>query len=169
MGRLFANGDDAVMTGPASTNDLCVIDGHNGREDVGRVAVLANIGRLNVCLVLAGCIHPVVTAHAITGDVDVVKIRRQPGDRAMAVVAIVATGDVRRVLASGNNAIMAAAAISQDLGVIDCQNRCKHCRAMAVLTNIGCLYVSGILTGCQRAVVTADAIIGIGCVIESGW
>lgn len=49
---------------------------HHGRENISRVAVLADIGCVDVVLGLAGCIGAVVTAYAVTGDVDVVKISR---------------------------------------------------------------------------------------------
>lgn len=48
-----------------------------------------------------------MAADTVSGDVDVVKIRRQPAGRRVAIITIVAAGDVRRVLASCGNTVMA--------------------------------------------------------------
>jgi len=143
---ILASGDSAIVTGAANADDLRVIDPHHGRKKIGRVAVFANIRCLNVCLVLAGRVGAVMAAHTVTRDIDVVEIRRQPGNRAVTVVAIVAAGDVSRVLAGGSNAVMATAAIAENLGVIHGYHRRKHCRRMTVFTNIGCLNVCLVLT-----------------------
>ncbi len=74
--EVFADGDDAVMTAAAGPDNLRVINTHYGRKYIGRVAVLAHIGRLDVCCILACGINAVVTAHAIARDVYVIKIRR---------------------------------------------------------------------------------------------
>ena len=84
----------------------------------------------------------------------------------MTIVAIIATGYVRRVLAGRRHAIVTAATIAEDLCVVDREHWREHCRRMAVLTNIGCLHVRGVLAGGKRAVVTANTIVGSGRVIE---
>ena len=76
MRQVFANSDDAIMARAASPDHLCVIDDHYRRENIRRVAVLTNIRRLNVRLILANRIRAVVTAHAIARDIDVIEIRR---------------------------------------------------------------------------------------------
>lgn len=85
----------------------------------------------------------------------------------MAVVAVVTAFDVRDAFSFGNNAIMAIAAIAQNLGVIDGQDRRENSRAMAVFTNVGRLDMRCILAGRKRSVMTANAVAGIGGVIES--
>ena len=66
------------MTGKASTKDLGVI------HDIDRcpydivVAILADIGRVDMCQVLARRVRPVVTINALVRDVHVIEIRRNP-------------------------------------------------------------------------------------------
>ena len=76
MRQVFANGDDAIMAGAASPDNLGVIDHHYRRKDISRVTVFANIGCLDVCRIFAGSIRAVVTAHAIARDIDVIEVRR---------------------------------------------------------------------------------------------
>ncbi len=84
----------------------------------------------------------------------------------MTVVAGVATRNVRRVLAGGNDAVMAGAAIADYLGVIDGKHRGENSCVVAVLTDIRCLNVGRVFTGCVRAVVTAGTVAGDIKVIE---
>jgi len=109
MSRVFAGRRNAVMTGTAAAQNLCVIDGKHGRPNVRCVAVLANIAGLYVCRGLADGLRAVVAAHTIASDVDVIEVRRQPGDRRMAVVAVVAAGYMGRVFAGRCDAVMTGA------------------------------------------------------------
>ena len=84
-----------------------MIDSQYRRKQIGGVAVFADIRCLRVSWIFADCIRTVMTAEAVARDIDVVEIRRQPGDRAVTIVAIVAAGNMCRVLAGGGNAIMA--------------------------------------------------------------
>lgn len=76
MCLIFADGDNAVMTATASTDNLCVVNRHHRREYVGCMTIFTNIGCLNMCCVLARCIRAVVAAHAIARDIDVIEVRR---------------------------------------------------------------------------------------------
>ena len=84
----------------------------------------------------------------------------------MTIVAIVAAGYVCRVLARRRVAVVTTATVAEDLGVIDREHRHENRRCVTVFTNIGYLHVCGIFAGCERAVVTADAIAGIGRVVK---
>ena len=84
-----------------------MIDRHHRCKNIGGVAVLADIGCLNMCRVLARCVRAVMTADAIAGDIDVIKVRWQPANGAVAVIAGIAAGDMRRVLADGSDAVVA--------------------------------------------------------------
>lgn len=75
VGWMFASGNNTIVAGSAGTDDLRVVNGENGRKEVGCVAVLTNIAGLNVVQVLANCIGPVVAACATAGNADVVEIR----------------------------------------------------------------------------------------------
>ena len=87
----------------------------------------------------------------------------------MAVIAVVAAAYVGRVFAGRCDTIVARAAGSQHLRVIDSDRRSPDAGVMAVFTYVRCLYVVEGLTGCLRTVVAADAIAGHACVIEIGW
>lgn len=79
----------------------------------------------------------------------------------MTIVAIVAAGYVRRVLASCRYAVVTTAAIADDLRVIDREHRHEHRRRMTVFTNICRLHVRGVLAGGKRTVVAADTVAGV--------
>lgn len=75
VARLLARGRYTVMTGAAGPHDLRVIDSHHRRPEVRGVAVLADVGRLDVCGCLAGRVGAVVAAHAVTCDVRMIECR----------------------------------------------------------------------------------------------
>jgi hypothetical protein len=62
------------------------------------MTIFAGIARQNMINVFADRIRTVVTAEAIAREIGVIKIRGQPPGRCMAIVAIIATRYVRRVL-----------------------------------------------------------------------
>lgn len=66
----------AVVTGAAGADDLGVIDGENGREYVGRVAVFADIAGLNVREVLADRLGAVMAADAVAADIHMIEVGR---------------------------------------------------------------------------------------------
>ena len=78
----------------------------NWHPDVGIVAILANVGRLDMRRALASRIRAVMATGAVVHNIDMVKIGRQPGDRRVAVVTIIAAGDMCRVLAGGRDTVM---------------------------------------------------------------
>ena len=86
----------------------------------------------------------------------------------MAVITRITTADVRCVFADGRYAIMAGATGTDDLGVINRVRWNPQRAVMAVLTNIGGLYVGHGLAGGGRTVVTATAVTHDAGVIESG-
>ncbi len=104
--RVLAGRDRAVVTGRTGSKHLIVIDVSDGLPDGSTVAVLANIRRLHVQRTLAGRFGTVMAAEAIVHDIDVVKVRRGPGDRGVTVIAVVAAGDVRRMFAGCRHAVM---------------------------------------------------------------
>ena len=87
------------------------------------VAVFTNVCRQNVCRAFANRVDAVVATDAIARDIDVIEIRGNPGCRRMAVIAVVATRDVRQILASRDRSVVAGETGSDHLGVID-----KVCR-----------------------------------------
>ena len=86
----------------------------------------------------------------------------------MTVIAIGATGNVCRVLACGNYAVVTGAAATEYLCMVYGVDRHPDIRVMAVFTNISRLNVREIFAGGFDAVVATDAIANDACVIEIG-
>ena len=158
MGRMLAGGYDAIVAGVAGSDDLRVINGEHWREYVGVVAVFTDICSLNVVLVFACCLHTIVTVDAISGDIQVIEIRRQPSSRRVAVVTSIAAGQMIQVFAAGGNAIVAGSTLSDNLQVIDKVGRRERIAVMAVLTNNSGLNVAWVFAGRVRTVVTVSTV-----------
>lgn len=106
MCRMFASRSYAVVTGAAGAEYLGVIDCKGWDPQIRCMAILTHVSCLHMRWRFTRCFHTVVTATAIASDVDVVEVGRQPGDSGMAIVAVVAAGDVCRVFASRRDAIV---------------------------------------------------------------
>lgn len=78
----------------------------------------------------------------------------------MTIVAGIAAGDMGRVFADRSNAVVAGAAVSDDLRMIDADRRYPDGRAVAVFTYIGRLNVCLVLASRFDAVVATDAVAG---------
>ena len=133
---MLANRGDAVVAGTASADHLGVIDSHRRCKDVGRVAIVTGVCRLNVGRALADRIRAVMAADAVASDSYVIEIRRQPANGAVAVIAGIATGDMCWVLADRSGAVVAGTACANHLSVIDSQRRYKHVGRVAIVTGI---------------------------------
>ena len=169
VGRVFAGCNDAVVTGITGANDLRVIDGKHRREDIRVVAILANIARLDMCQVLAGRLHAIVAVDAIPGDVQVVKIRRQPPVSGMAVVTSIPAGQMVEVFSTRDNTIVTRATGSDDLHVIDNVDRRERTGVVAVFANNCGLYMCRVFARRRASVVTARTVIENIRVIEVRW
>lgn len=163
---ILARGCDTIVTRTAGTYHLGMINCVDGRKYVGRVTVFAHGAGLNVCRVLTDSIGTVVATEAVSCDIDVVKIGRQPGNRGMTIIAVVTTCDVGWMLASRRDAIVAGAATTDHLSMINDIRRCPDVRIVAVLTDIRGLYVSQRLTRRSRAIMAADTVARDAGVIE---
>jgi len=101
------------------------------------MAVFTDVRGLYVQRILPDGFSTVVAAEAVVGDVGMIKEDREPANGAVAVIAVVTTGDVGRVLAGRRRTVMAGTAAADNLRVID------HCwwdpyrRAMAIFADIG--------------------------------
>ena len=107
---------------------------------------------------LAGRVGAVMATDAIAGYVDVIEVRRCPGDSRMAVVAGIAADHVRRVFADGCDAVVAGTAITDDLCVIDGEDRCEHIGCVAVLADVSRLDVCRTFADSVDPVMAIDAI-----------
>lgn len=141
VGWVLAGCCSAVMTRATCAGYLGMVDHVRRRPDVAVVAVFTNVGGLYVGQGFTGGLDTIVTAEAISDDADMVKIGRSPGDGRMAVVASIATGDVGWVLADRCNAIMAGAAGTHYMRVINGEHRREHVGVMAVFADIARLNV----------------------------
>jgi len=166
VGRVLAGCGGAVMAGVTGPQHLGVIDSHHGGPEIRGVAILADIRRLNVRSILTGRVRAVMTARTVAGDAQVVEVRRQPGDGAVTVIAIVAAGNVSLVFAACGGAVMTGAASSQYLGVIDGYHGGPEIRGVAILADIRRLNVRRSFAGRLRAVMAAYAIAGDVQVVE---
>ena len=166
MRRVLADRNDAVMAGGTGSQYLRVINSHHGREQIGGMAVFADIRCLNVVRVLTDRLRAVVTTDTVARDIQVIEVRRQPANRAVTIVTGIAAGDMRRVLANGNGAIVAGDASPDYLGVIDGQYWRKNIRRVTVFADVRCLNVRLVLANGIRAVMAAGTIAGDIDVIE---
>ena len=155
---VLARGGLTIVAGGARANDLRVINSEHGYPDVRRVAILANITRLYVCQGLAGRIRAVMAAGAISHDVDVIEIRRQPARRRMAIVAAITAVDMVQVLAYCDDTVVAGSAGTNYLRVIDRVNRIPDIRRMAIFADVAGLNVCLILAGRLGTVVAAETV-----------
>jgi hypothetical protein len=87
----------------------------------------------------------------------------------MAVVAIVAAGNMRRVFANGRNVIVAGIAGASNLCVVNNVHRHPDVGRMAIFADICGLYVGRVLARRVGAIVTAGAIARDVHMIEIRW
>ena len=145
--RILADCDHVIVTGAARTNYLRMVDRKYRREQIGVVAVFAHIARLNMCRILADGRGTVMAAKTVARDIDVIEIRRQPGDCRMTIIASIGSRNMRWMFTGRDHAVMTGAARTQHLGMIHGSHWRPHIEVMAVFTNIGRLYMCEILTG----------------------
>lgn len=89
----------------------------------------------------AGRLNAVVAADTVAGDVDVIEIRRQPASGRMTVVAIGAARNMIGIFANGGNAVVTRSTGANDLHVINGKDGLEGAGAMAVLADVGRLYM----------------------------
>lgn len=78
----------------------------------------------------------------------------------MAVIAIIAAGDMRWVFANGYHTVMTRAASPNNLSVVDSKCRNPGVRCMAIFADDTGKNMVGVLARCIRTVVTTRAIAG---------
>ena len=118
MRRVFTGGCCAVVAGEAGADDLRVIHGVGRVPDDIVVAILADIGGVDMCQALAGGIGAVMTIDAVACDIGMIEVGRNPRRGRMAIVAGVAAGDVSCMLARCRRPIMAGEAGADDLRMV---------------------------------------------------
>ncbi len=156
VSRMLAACCDAVMTGVAGAYDLGVINRKDGRKHICAVAVLADIGGLNVRRAFTRGFDAIMAVDAIARDIDVIEIRRQPASCRMTIVAGVTTGNVVWILAHGRKPIVTRTTCSRYLRVIDRVCRRESIGVVAVLADVGGRYVGWVLAR------------GVGAIVATG-
>lgn len=158
MIQVFAGCGNAIMTGTAFTDHLHVIDNVRRCKGGRTVAVLANYGGLYVGRVLARRGGSIVTTAAVVENIGVIEIGWQPGRAGVTVVAIRAARNMRWMFAGRGNAVVAGAAFAQNLRVIHRECWCPDIWVVAVLADVGRLYVREVLASGIDAVVATYAV-----------
>ncbi len=87
----------------------------------------------------------------------------------MTIIAVIAAVDVGRVFAGRRNAVVTRATGSRYLCVIDHVRGRPHVAVVAVLADIGCLYMCQGLAGRFRAVVATNTVAGNVDMVEIRW
>jgi len=111
-------------------------------------------------LILAGRVRAVMAVAAVTCDIGMIEIRRQPRDRGVTVIAVDAAFNVCRVLARRGDAVVAGIAGADDMRVIDRHHGLPHVCRMAVLADFAGQNMRLVLAGRIRAVMAAGAVTG---------
>jgi hypothetical protein len=100
-----------------------------------------------------------VATHTIAGDTDVIKIGRKPADRRVTVVTAVIARNVGWMFAGRRYAVVAGTAGAQHLRVIHGIGRRENTRIVAILANIGRLYVRRSFANRVNTIVAARTVI----------
>ena len=159
----------AIVAGRTNANYVVVIDRRRRRPGRRRMAVFAHGTGIHVIDGFAGGNGAVMTFVAIPGDIHMVEIGRYPGHCCMAVITVITAGDVSRMFAGRDQAVMARRTDSKYLCVIYCVDRCPENIVVAVLANIGCVDMSRMFTGGTCAVMTINAIARDVGMVEVRW
>lgn len=94
MSRLLAFSGNAVMAGDAGADNLRMVDCEDRYPDVRVVTILTHVAGLNVRIPFTLRLQAVVAADAVTRNVQVVEVCGKPADCRVAIVAVIAAGDV---------------------------------------------------------------------------
>jgi len=98
----------------------------------------------------------------------VVEAGRRKRNRRMAVIAVIAASNMRRVLADGYRAVMAGRTGANDLGMVHCVNGRENNVVVAVFANIRRQNMCWAFADCIDTVVTAYAVARDVNVVEVG-
>lgn len=94
------------MAGTATAQYLCVIDREHRHKYIRVVTIFAHIAALDMCQVFADCLCAVMAANAVPTDIDMIEVCWEPADGRVAVIAIDAARDVRRVFTGRGDTVM---------------------------------------------------------------
>ena len=166
VSRIHTRRGSAVMAGRTGSQNLIVIDGDDWSPYIGAVAILTDVCRLWVQWPLTCRIGAVVAVHTIAHNIGVIEVRWKPGNRCVAVIAVVTAGDMCRVLAGRSRAIVARSTGANHLCVVHRKGGYPGVRCMTVFANLAGLNVRQVLSRGIRAVVATGTIASDVHVIE---
>lgn len=106
--RVLACRSDAIVAGTTGAEYLCVVNSDSRHIGDGAVAILADIGGLDMRRSFTSGRQAVVAGNAITDDSDVIEKGGQPAGNVMAVVALIVGRNMVRRLSGSLSAIVAA-------------------------------------------------------------
>ena len=86
----------------------------------------------------------------------------------MAIIAIRAGGDVRRILADRGNAVVTGPAGAEHLGMVDSEGRRKDIGRVTVFADVTGLHMGNILADRLNAVMAVDTIASDVYMVEVG-
>ena len=132
------------------------------------MAIQAILDGNKVPWIFSGCSHPVVAAGTTAKDIVMIHTyHRCKVKRVVAVFAEIGSQDVGRVLADGDDAIVAADTAVCDVGMV-VNSACPGEGAMAVVTDVAAGDMARIFSRSSHAVVAALAGTGNGKVVYPG-
>ena len=166
VGRVFADGNRAIVAGRTDANDLRVVNPVSRCEDHAVMAVLADVGRLDMRRGFTNRISTVMAAEAVARNIDVIEVGRYPPVGRVTLVAGIAARYVCGVLPRGDRAIVTGRTGTNDLQMLNPVGRCEDHVVVAVLANIGCPDMCRVLADCLCAVVAVKTIVHDCRVIE---
>ena len=167
VAQVFTDRYGAVMAGRAGPDDLCVIYYVRGSPDCNVMAVFADIAGRDVVQRLTGCIGTVVATATIAGNGRVIKIGGYPTDGRVAAIAIIATGNMRRVFADCDRIIVARLAGADNLGMVHHHYRLPERGGVAVFADVGRLNMGQALAGRIDAIMAVAAATDNICMIKN--
>jgi len=157
-----------IVTARADADHMCVVHLRCWRERRDVVAVLAYVVGRNMAHGLADGVDVIVATDAVSGNVVVIEIGRQPGGRRMTVLAGIAAGYVPRRFAGNDCVVVAARTGTCHLQMIDCDDRSERDDRVTILADVGRRYVIDGLSDRIDGVVTVEAVAGDVVVVEIG-
>ena len=97
----------AIVAGRTYAQHLPVIDRGRGRPGRRRMAALANVTGIHVIKILTRRFGAVMALDTVPGDIHMIEIGRYPGHCCMAVIAVIAAGEMGWVFAGRDQTVMA--------------------------------------------------------------
>lgn len=158
----------AVVTAVAGTDDVGMINPDHRYPGGIAMAILTDIGGVDMAAVLTRCRGAVMAAETVDGNTPMIEVGWYPATGGVAQITGVVARHVVRRLTGRCGAVVTAVAGADDIRMIDPDHRYPGGVAMTILTHIGGLDMRRILTGCRRTVMTAGTVCRRAGVIEGG-